>query len=290
MSRQPHVAGFVTRGNARHRADQPSPPAWERTSLRPGWTRLRIAAPVALAATVLLGAPEPGKATQDVPSDARLAYRLSALPVIDSTNTLAPNTNDGWDVDNSVAGIEYAFRVVYDPSVGSVLTIENTTGAPLPIQMEVQASMEPQFADAPLHATAIITLSDGTSEDDPDGSASFVRSDSQDALARGFVQAFDGQVRSFGFFETPLFPEDLLAPGTHQDEASGLIAFDAAEVFFPSWNEMVLTLEGTLSPGDSIEFDGRFDVNVVPEPARLAGQAVALLTLGGLARRLRRRG
>jgi len=219
-----------------------------------------------------------------------MAYRLSALPFIDSINTLPPNTNDGWDGGNSVACIEYEFRVVYDPSVGSVLTIENTTGAPLPIQMEVQASMEPQFADAPLHATGIITLSDGTSEDDPDGSASFVRSDSQDALARGFVQAFDGQVRSFGFFETPLFAEDLLAPGTHQDEASGLIAFDAAEVFFPSWNEMVLTLEGTLSPGDSIEFDGRFDVNVVPEPARLAGQAVALLALGGLARRLRRRG
>jgi len=247
----------------------------------------RGVAVLALAAAMLLGPSLPVSALEDAPEDARLVVELEAALLASFANSFAPTTTSGWQIEDFVDSISYNVNADYDPFTDVELTIENTTDAPLPIQMRVQASMEPQFADAPLSTMAEIMLIDGTSQTDPDGSVSFVRSETRESLVDTFLQAFDGQVRSFGFFETELFSQDLLSSGIHQDEAAGVIGFDATDIFFPAWNETVLQVEGTLSPGDSIAIAGRFEVNVVPEPARLAGQVVALLSLGGLARRLR---
>jgi len=54
----------------------------------------------------------------------------------------------------------------------------------------------------------------------------------------------------------------LRVPGEIMVEFTDADAVAPGIGFMAPWNEMLLNLEGTLSPGDTVEISGRFDVNV----------------------------
>ncbi len=222
----------------------------------------------ALVTIIMIAPHRSALADDEVPDDAIFSIVLEAANIVSFSQAFAPNTLDGWEFEDVVDEVFDEWEGDYDPFISFTLVIENTTNQPTDIRLNTFASMEPQFEDAPLSATMDVTLTDGTSQTDPDGNVSLTGAASGNPIASAFVRSFDGLVRSFGFFEQPLFADDLMTAGEHHDQSEGVIAFDAADALGPGigfmapWNEMLLNLEGTLSAGDTVEISGRFEANV----------------------------